>query len=222
MNDSLEQGNKEEALKIAETELTLSSSALEQLKELVEQNLSLVIAKGTSKMADVVMGTNGVKNVRSKASAMFDKYTKMVEAYHYAEDNVRGNIEDFTSLRSDMGIVYRDYAMKLIDIYGDSIKMVQPDLFDFKRIEWLDVDEMLKYVELEYNKLSEKCAALIGEISDNSEPLCRLRCLLTSRRRTATSRWAWLWQVWRCLTITWTPVNAPIALKPTCLCSRPA
>lgn len=96
---------------------------------------------------------------------MFDEYTKMVEAYHYAEDSVRGNIEDFTSLRSDIGTVYRDYALKLIDIYGDSIKMVSPDLFDFKRIEWLDVDEMLKYVELEYSKLTEKCAALIGEIS---------------------------------------------------------
>lgn len=165
LNDSLEQGNKEEALKIAETELALSSSALEQLKEQVEQNLNLVLAKGTSKMADIVMGTNGVKDVRSKASTMFDKYTKMVEAYHYAEDSVRGNIEDFTSLRSDIGTVYRDYALKLIDIYGDSIKMVSPDLFDFKRIEWLDVDEMLKYVELEYNKLTEKCAALIGEIS---------------------------------------------------------
>ena len=167
LNDSLEQGNKEEALKIAETELTLSSSALEQLKEQVELNLNLnlVLAKGTSKMADIVMGTNGVKDVRSKASTMFDKYTKMVEAYHYAEDSVRGNIEDFTSLRSDIGTVYRDYALKLIDIYGDSIKMVSPDLFDFKRIEWLDVDEMLKYVELEYNKLTEKCAALIGEIS---------------------------------------------------------
>lgn len=68
-------------------------------------------------------------------------------------------------MRSDIGTVYRDYALKLIDIYGDSIKMVSPDLFDFKRIEWLDVDEMLKYVELEYNKLTEKCAALIGEIS---------------------------------------------------------
>ena len=167
LNDSLEQGNKEEALKIAETELALSSSALEQLKEQVEQNLNLVLAKGTSKMADIVMGTNGVKDVRSKAATMFDKYTKMVEAYHYAEDSVRGNIEDFTSLRSDIGTVYRDYALKLIDIYGDSIKMVSPDLFDFKRIEWLDVDEMLKYVELEYNKLTEKCAALIGEISDS-------------------------------------------------------
>ena len=165
LNDSLEQGNKEEALKIAETELALSSSALEQLKEQVEQNLNLVLVKGTSKMADIVMGTNGVKDVRSKAATMFDKYTKMVEAYHYAEDSVRGNIEDFTSLRSDIGTVYRDYALKLIDIYGDSIKMVSPDLFDFKRIEWLDVDEMLKYVELEYNKLTEKCAALIGEIS---------------------------------------------------------
>lgn len=165
LNDSLEQGDKGEALKIAETELALSSSALEQLKEQVEQNLNLVLAKGTSKMADIVMGTNGVKDVRSKASTMFDKYIKMVEAYHYAEDSVRGNIEDFTSLRSDIGTVYRDYALKLIDIYGDSIKMVSPDLFDFKRIEWLDVDEMLKYVELEYNKLTEKCAALIGEIS---------------------------------------------------------
>lgn len=167
LNDSLEQGNKEEALKIAETEQALSSSALEQLKEQVELNLNLVLAKGTSKMADIVMGTNGVKDVRSKASTMFDKYTKMVEAYHYAEDSVRGNIEDFTSLRSDIGTVYRDYALKLIDIYGDSIKMVSPDLFDFKRIEWLDVDEMLKYVELEYSKLTEKCAALIGEISDS-------------------------------------------------------
>ena len=167
LNDSLEQGNKEEALKIAETELALSSSALEQLKEQVELNLNLVLVKGTLKMADLLMGTNGVKDVRSKASTMFDKYTKMVEAYHYAEDSVRGNIEDFTSLRSDIGTVYRDYALKLIDIYGDSIKMVSPDLFDFKRIEWLDVDEMLKYVELEYNKLTEKCAALIGEISDS-------------------------------------------------------
>lgn len=167
LNDSLEQGNKEEALKIAEAELALSSSALDQLKEQVEQNLNLVLVKGTSKMADLLMGTNGVKDVRSKASTMFDKYTKMVEAYHYAEDSVRGNIEDFTSLRSDIGTVYRDYALKLIDIYGDSIKMVSPDLFDFKRIEWLDVDGMLKYVELEYNKLLEKCGALIGEISDS-------------------------------------------------------
>ncbi len=167
LNDCLEQDNREEALKIAETELTLSSAALDKLGKQVESNLNLVLAKGASKMADVLMGTNGVKEVRSQASSMFDKYTKMVEAYHFAEDSVRGNIEDFTSLRTDIGTTYRDYALKLMDIYGDSIKMVSPDLFDFKRIEWLDVDSMLKYVELEYNKLTENCATLMKDISES-------------------------------------------------------
>lgn len=167
LNDCLEQGNRKEALVLAETELGLSSSALDRLREEVELNLNLVLAKGASKLVDVLIGTNGVKEVRSKASVMFDNYTRMVEAYHYAEDSVRGNIEDFTSLRTDIGATYRDYALKLIDIYGDSIKRVSPDLFDFKRIEWLDVDDMLKYVELEYNKLSDKCAALMGEISES-------------------------------------------------------
>lgn len=57
--------------------------------------------------------------------------------------------------------------MRLIDIYGDSIKMVSPELFDFNRIEWLDVDNMLKEIELEYNRIQEKCGFLITRISDN-------------------------------------------------------
>lgn len=167
LNDCLEQGDKEEALKIAETELTQSSTALSKLSDDIELNLNMVLAKGASKLVDVLAGTNGVKNVRAQASDMFGKYTRMVDTYHYAEDSVRGNIEDFTSLRSDIATTYRDYAMKLIDIYGDSIKMVSPNLFDFNRVEWLDVDEMLKYVELEYNKLTEKCAVFISEIQDS-------------------------------------------------------
>ena len=167
LNASLEQGHVEDALKFAEAELGFSSSALNKLQSEIEANLSLVLAKGASRMADVVMGTDGVKSVKEKASTMFGKYTKMVEAYHYAEDSVRSNIDDFTSLRGEIEATYRDYAMKLIDIYGDSIKMVSPELFDFNRIEWLDVDDMLKYVELEYNKIQDKCAVLIGEISDS-------------------------------------------------------
>lgn len=167
LNDCLEQGDKEEALKIAETELAQSSTALSKLSDDIELNLNMVLAKGASKLVDVLAGTNGVKNVRAQASDMFGKYTRMVDTYHYAEDSVRGNIEDFTSLRSDIATTYRDYAMKLIAIYGDSIKMVSPNLFDFNRVEWLDVDEMLKYVELEYNKLTEKCAVFISEIQDS-------------------------------------------------------
>ena len=71
LNDSLEQGNKEEALNMAETELTLSSSALDNMKEQVELNLNFVLLKGSSKMADFVMGTNGVITYMATPSRWF-------------------------------------------------------------------------------------------------------------------------------------------------------
>lgn len=91
----------------------------------------------------------------------------MVGTYHEGEDTVRRNIADFTTLRTDIGTTYQEYAMQLIDIYGDNIKAVAPNLFDFNQVQFLDVDSMLKHTELEYNRISDKCSALIGEISDS-------------------------------------------------------
>lgn len=167
LNHCLEQGHMDDALSIAENELQVTENSFDTLQSMIALNLETAMVQGASKMADILTGTSGVKDVRSKASTIFDKYSKMVEAYHYAEDNVRGNINDFTSLRSDIEATYREYALRLIDIYGDSIKMVSPELFDFNRIEWLDVDNMLKQIELEYSKIQEKCGALITDISDS-------------------------------------------------------
>lgn len=54
LNDCLEQGDKEEALKIAETELAQSSTALSKLSDDIELNLNMVLAKGASKLVDVL------------------------------------------------------------------------------------------------------------------------------------------------------------------------
>ncbi len=167
MSHYLDNGAQEEALKLVETELNTTSSALDRVREEVELNLSVEVAKATSTMIDRLTGTKGAKDVKTQASALFNKYSQMVEAYRYAEDSVRGNIVDFTTLRTDIETTYREYAMKLIDVYGDQIKMVAPQLFDFNQVEWLDVDNMLKYVQLEFDKISDKCSALIGEIGDN-------------------------------------------------------
>lgn len=167
LNHCLEQGDKADALAIAENELLATENSLDKLQDMIALNLGAALAKGSSKAADWLTGTSGVKEVRGKASVMFDRYAKLVEAYRYAGDSVRGNISDFTSLRSDIEATYREYAMRLIDIYGDSIKMVSPELFDFNRIEWLDVDNMLKEIELEYNRIQEKCGFLITRISDS-------------------------------------------------------
>lgn len=183
--DCLENGDKAKALELAESELGTSSIILDKLSCQIKNNLSLAVAESSSKIMDIVTGTSGVKELRSKASVLFDKYSQMVELYHNAENSVRRNIEDFVSLRSDINAAYREYAMKLIDIYGDSIKMVSPDLFDFSRVQWLNVDDMLKYVELEYNKLSDKCSVLLSEISDSFRD--SLKKSLTAYKSTSNS-----------------------------------
>ena len=167
LTDLLDNDKPEDAMALASKELAKTSDTLAALKRDVDMNMSLAVAKAASGMMDTVTGTGGVKAVRTEASTLFDRYSKMVGTYHEGEDTVRRNIADFTTLRTDIGTTYQEFAMQLIDIYGDNVKAVAPNLFDFNQVQFLDVDSMLKHTELEYNRISDKCSALIGEISDS-------------------------------------------------------
>lgn len=167
LTDLLDNDKPEDAMALASKELAKTSDTLAALKRDIDMNMSLAVAKAASGMMDTVTGTGGVKAVRTEASTLFDRYSKMVGTYHEGEDSVRRNIADFTTLRTDIGTTYQEFAMQLIDIYGDNIRAVAPNLFDFNQVQFLDVDSMLKHTELEYNRISDKCSALIGEISDS-------------------------------------------------------
>ena len=167
LTDLLDNDKPEDAMALANKELAKTSDTLAALKRDIDMNMSLAVAKAASGMMDTVTGTGGLKAVRTEASTLFDRYSKMVGTYHEGEDTVRRNIADFTTLRTDIGTTYQEFAMQLIDIYGNNIKAVAPNLFDFNQVQFLDVDSMLKHTELEYNRISDKCSALIGEISDS-------------------------------------------------------
>lgn len=167
LTDLLDNDKPEDAMALASKELAKTSDTLAALKRDIDMNMSLAVAKAASGMMDTVTGAGGVKAVRTEASTLFDRYSKMVGTYHEGEDTVRRNIADFTTLRTDIGSTYQEFAMKLIDIYGDNVRAVAPNLFDFNQVQFLDVDSMLKHTELEYNRISDKCSALIGEISDS-------------------------------------------------------
>ena len=67
-------------------------------------------------------------------------------------------------MRGQICTLYRQYAMTLTDAFGDSIKAISPDLFDFDSIEWLDVQGMLQNVKLDYDRITEKCSILMSDI----------------------------------------------------------
>lgn len=167
MADMLDKGHPDDAMALARKELDKTSMTLTRLRRDIETNIEVAVAKTASNMMDVVTGADGAKAVRAEASTLFDRYARMVGTYHEGEDTVRRNIADFTTLRTDIGATYQEFAMRLIDIYGDAIKTVAPNLFDFSKVQFLDVDSMLKHTELEYNRISDTCSALISEISDS-------------------------------------------------------
>lgn len=163
----LDEDKKEDAMSLAMRQLEDTKEALSAVQAGIDANLSATLVKAASGAMDLITGTGGVKAVKQEASTLFRKYADMVSVYHEGEDRVRSNIADFTALRDDIQATYQEYARQLIDIYGDSVKAVAPRLFDFSRVEFLDVDGMLKHTELEYNKITDKCGTLISEISDS-------------------------------------------------------
>ena len=57
--------------------------------------------------------------------------------------------------------------LELIDLFGDRIKAVDPELFDFARIEWLDVRAMQEAAHLHYDQVVQSSLLAMRKINDS-------------------------------------------------------
>ena len=163
--NTLDKGNHNEVKTMMESTLSKTETSLSVLREQVNENLSERIIDVSASVVNVISGNSAVVKIQKKAGVLFGGYTDMVNCYETAKMEIKGLTKDFVYLRNDIMSIYRDYSTALIDIFGDSIKSIEPELFDFERIEWIDVKGMLDNTQLEYSKLSESCSSLMNEIS---------------------------------------------------------
>lgn len=151
---------------------------LQQKLEEGRKSLSLVrsnVRENPDKPADgkeisalnTIVGNQGAVNIKKEASGIFGRYSSLIGYYDNAKQQVQYLISDFTTLRGRVCDVYRKYSSMLTDAFGDSVRAVSPELFDFDSIEWLDVQGMLKNVQLDYDRLTEKCSVLMSDIADD-------------------------------------------------------
>lgn len=141
--------------------------ALTTLGESIGSCLKLEMERQPENIMSTIVGTRGVQQVQKEASTLFDRYSSMVNSYHRAKTETKAIVGDFVGVRGYIHEIYNRYTLALTDIFGDSIKAVAPDLFDYDRLEWLDIDEMIQYMQLEYNRMMDRCGELMGEISDS-------------------------------------------------------
>lgn len=144
-----------------------SNKALRKLSTITKQSLKSGNTTITTNVADVLTGTAGIQEVRAAANTTFENYTQMIDAYISAKATIKASVCDFVAIRENILSTYRKYTIFLIDAFGDSIKSVAPQLFDFDTISYLDDQYMLQQIELEYNNITNSCSVLIGEIGDN-------------------------------------------------------
>lgn len=160
-------GNTSNALSIVHKELRETDTALNVLSDALEAIATGVAVATSSKAMSVISGTSGIENIQKEASAAFASYSELVNCYEAARCNVQETVSAFVELRSDIISLFKKYVLVLTDIFGDSIKVIEPQLFDFNKIEWIDVQGMLKQIELQYTTISSRCSTVMGEITDN-------------------------------------------------------
>ena len=135
----------------------------EQAKRTIS-NLTKYLQEDVQRAAVSLTGAGSAKVIQERAGTLFDKYTSLIEHYQTCESDVKNAIYDFTMLRSEILTVYRYLSTTLINCFGDSIKVIAPEIFDFDAVEWLDTASMLKQAELKYDQLSDTCGNLINAI----------------------------------------------------------
>lgn len=152
---------------LLQQKLAKGNQALNQLENTVTQTLREQAVSGSISTLNTLTGTQGIVKVKNEATAVFNLYSELVGNYDDAKHQIQAVTTDFVKLRGQICDTYRQYALVLTDAFGDSIKTVSPELFDFDSIEWLDVHGMLQNVKLDYDKINEKCSTLMSSITDS-------------------------------------------------------
>lgn len=163
---SFNDGNEEDALILMQTSIDNIENHVKSMRIFFDiPNEARLNLKMAEKISLAITGNTGVKDVKENAKIIYDRYSKAINYYKNAEDSIKSLTVDFIFLREHLLDLFHQYSFALIDIFGDSIKVIDPELFDFNKIEWLDTSAMKKKVNLEYNLLNKSCSKLAKEIS---------------------------------------------------------
>jgi predicted nucleic acid-binding Zn-ribbon protein len=168
LHNLVENNDVDAFMEFAQNALIECNDALTELEDelnsVLEKTISTVNKSG---ILGKVSGTSGVKAVQNEVTTIFDSMSDAKNAYDIACDDVRNVVDVFIELREGVNEIFMKYSLLLSDIFGDSIKTVAPEYFDFNAIEYLDVQGLYSAIELEYNNLSTSCSTLMNSIRES-------------------------------------------------------
>lgn len=163
----LQKNETQTVIKIAGHLLEKGKTDLAKLENSIGEVTALENMETNSNVLSKIVGTAQIKKIKVEAAAVMDKYSIMIDNYDTSRNEIKSNVAVFDDLRQNILADYRKNTAALVDIFGDSIKAVAPEVFDFEKVEYLDTQAMFKNIKLEYDTLYSKCGVLFNEIKDS-------------------------------------------------------
>lgn len=114
-----------------------------------------------------ISGAYEIEDVKSEAKHVLDLYELAIDKYQTSKQSIADLIEDFTLLRNEVLTIYRTNLTLLTDVFGSKIKAVEPNLFNFELIEWLETEAMIKNIQLEFDNIMSSCSTIILQINSD-------------------------------------------------------
>lgn len=139
----------------------------ERLCSSIDDNLEGREPGKNTNFLDRLTGHAGVKNIQDTLNVLRSNYGDMINHYYGYKDSLGGLITEFSLMRDRIADIYRRRSLELIDLFGDRIKAVDPELFDFARIEWLDVRAMQEAAHLHYDQVVQSSLLAMRKINDS-------------------------------------------------------
>lgn len=162
----VDENNFDDAVTVLAEKRDRADNSVMLLNSAIDISLNY-ISKSKNSILNTITGARGIEVIRDEAKDLLNKYDSMVDVYQLSKSDIKLAITDFIFFREKVLEIYKNYSMALIDIFGDSIKSVSPKLFDFDSIEWLDVQQMVKTIELEYDNIASNATDLMSEIRNS-------------------------------------------------------
>lgn len=127
------------------------TDAIAEINE-AKMEIELLVAEDNFSLT----GRTKVDDTFKYAMKIHDGYSNLIDQYRFAQQANMDLIEDFEFLRTQLLDFRREVTQLFSEILGEDIKVSHPDLFDFDRIEYFNIEKFRKDLNLAFDSLGQK------------------------------------------------------------------
>ena len=159
---------------VGENEKALTVYGKSHLKDLENYETSLETIKSSIEtykgksggIVNFISGAGKINKVKDRAQNIVQTHQDIINFYEYSKSILMDYVDDYTAIRNCLFDIYKNYLTFLKDVFGNKIQSIDPELFDFSKLQWIDTLSLMNQIESESEFIKNKSDVYQSYIND--------------------------------------------------------